>query len=69
MSEALNDFSIQEPKLSAARRIVTEWTDYDQEMHMLGEQIAKDRSKDVLVNDSNIEDDIAIDALKDRIEL
>ena len=34
----------QEPKLSAARRIVAEWTDYDDEMHRLGEQIAKDRS-------------------------
>ena len=48
---------------------MTEWTDYDQEMHILGEQIAKDRSKDIIVNDSNTEDDIAIDAIKDRIEL
>ena len=31
----------QEPKLSAARRIVTEWTDYDEEMARLGEQIAE----------------------------
>jgi len=30
----------KEPKLSAARRIVTEWTDYDEEMARLGEQIA-----------------------------
>ena len=30
--------------MSAARRIVTEWTDYDEEMHKLGEQIAKDRA-------------------------
>ena len=31
----------QEPKLSAARRIVAEWTDYDEEMARLGEQIAE----------------------------
>ena len=31
----------QEPKLSAARRIVTEWTDYDEEMARLGEKIAE----------------------------
>jgi len=31
----------KEPKLSAARRIVTEWTDYDEEMARLGEQIAE----------------------------
>lgn len=36
-------FIFQEPKLSAARRIVSEWTDYDEEMHRLGDQIAKDR--------------------------
>ena len=39
-----NYYSLQEPKLSAARRIVTEWTDYDEEMHKLGEQIANDRA-------------------------
>ena len=36
-------FVFQEPKLSAARRIVSEWTDYDEEMQRLGDQIAKDR--------------------------
>ena len=33
----------KEPKLSAARRIVTEWTDYDEEMQRLGQQITKER--------------------------
>eukprot|EP00090_Calanus_glacialis_P019622 TRINITY_DN3011_c0_g1_i1.p1 TRINITY_DN3011_c0_g1~~TRINITY_DN3011_c0_g1_i1.p1 ORF type:complete len:1524 (+),score=468.92 TRINITY_DN3011_c0_g1_i1:46-4617(+) len=33
----------KEPKLSAARRIVVEWTDYDEEMQRLGQEIAKDR--------------------------
>ena len=33
---------IQEPKLSAARRIVAEWTDYDEEMSRLGELIKKE---------------------------
>ena len=33
--------SFQEPKLSAARRIVAEWTDYDEEMSRLGELIKK----------------------------
>ena len=36
---------LQEPKLSAARRIVSEWTDYDEEMFRLGEQIARDRAE------------------------
>ena len=29
--------------MSAARRIVVEWTDYDEEMQRLGQEIAKDR--------------------------
>jgi len=33
----------KEPKLSAARRIVVEWTDYDEEMQRLGEEISKDK--------------------------
>jgi len=33
----------KEPKLSAARRIVSEWTDYDEEMQRLGQEIAKDK--------------------------
>ena len=36
---------MQEPKLSAARRIVTEWTDYDEEMFRLGEQIVREREE------------------------
>jgi len=36
--------SEQEPKLSAARRIVTEWADYDEEMQRLAQQIAKDKA-------------------------
>ena len=36
---------MQEPKLSAARRIVSEWTDYDEEMFRLGEQIGRDREE------------------------
>ena len=36
----------QEPKLSAARRIVTEWSDYDEEMQRLAQDIAKDRAED-----------------------
>ena len=39
------DFPLQEPKLSAARRIVSEWTDYDEEMFRLGEQIGRDREE------------------------
>ena len=35
--------NLQEPKLSAARRIVVEWTDYDEEMQKLSQDIAKDR--------------------------
>ena len=47
----------QEPKLSAARRIVSEWTDYDDEMHRLGELIAQERTKnksdqDIKVNEN-----------------
>jgi len=34
----------KEPKLSAARRIVTEWADYDEEMQRLAQQIAKDKA-------------------------
>eukprot|EP00092_Neocalanus_flemingeri_P004418 GFUD01004753.1.p1 GENE.GFUD01004753.1~~GFUD01004753.1.p1 ORF type:complete len:1525 (-),score=439.73 GFUD01004753.1:373-4947(-) len=37
----------KEPKLSAARRIVVEWTDYDEEMQRLGQEIAKDRLENV----------------------
>jgi len=33
----------KEPKLSAARRIVVEWTDYDEEMQKLGQEIAKEK--------------------------
>jgi len=36
----------KEPKLSAARRIVVEWTDYDEEMQRLGEDIAKSRQQE-----------------------
>ena len=36
---------LQEPKLSAARRIVAEWTDYDEEMFRLGEQIVREREE------------------------
>ena len=35
----------QEPKLSAARRIVTEWTDYDEEMARLGQDIQKSKQE------------------------
>ena len=31
--------------MSAARRIVSEWTDYDEEMHRLGELIASERAE------------------------
>jgi hypothetical protein len=34
----------QEPKLSAARRIVSEWSNYDEEMQRLAHQIAKDKA-------------------------
>jgi len=37
----------KEPKLSAARRIVVEWTDYDEEMQRLGQVIAKERLESV----------------------
>ena len=37
--------TFQEPKLSAARRIVAEWTDYDMEMAGLGEKIAQDKQE------------------------
>ena len=40
-----DDFPLQEPKLSAARRIVSEWTDYDEEMFRLGEQIGREREE------------------------
>jgi hypothetical protein len=30
--------------LSAARRIVSEWSDYDEEMQRLAQQIAKDKA-------------------------
>merc|ERR1712029_741714 len=46
----------KEPKLSAARRIVSEWTDYDEEMHRLGEQIAKDRAATNTSIDDNSDD-------------
>jgi len=36
---------LQEPKLSAARRIVSEWTDYDDEMRLLGQEIAAARKE------------------------
>ena len=42
---------MQEPKLSAARRIVSEWTDYDEEMHRLGELIASERAGSANAND------------------
>ena len=58
----------QEPKLSAARRIVAEWTDYDEEMNRLREQIAKDKINDISEG-LNAEEDIAADAKNDRIEL
>ena len=32
--------------MSAARRIVAEWTDYDEEMFRLGEQILQDRQEE-----------------------
>jgi len=35
----------KEPKLSAARRIVSEWTDYDEEMQRLAQEINKSKSK------------------------
>jgi len=41
----------KEPKLSAARRIVVEWTDYDEEMQRLGQEIAKDRLEAAAVSD------------------
>ena len=44
--------------MSAARRIVSEWTDYDEEMHRLGEQIAKDRAATNTSVDDNTDDDI-----------
>ena len=40
------DCPLQEPKLSAARRIVAEWTDYDEEMFRLGKQIMVDRQEE-----------------------
>ena len=39
------DLILQEPKLSAARRIVSEWTDYDDEMRLLGKEIAAARKE------------------------
>ena len=35
-----------DPKLSTARRIVAECTDYDEEMFRLGEQILRDRQEE-----------------------
>lgn len=58
----------QEPKLSAARRIVAEWTDYDEEMNRLREQIAKDKISDISEG-LNGEEGTAADAKNDRIEL
>ena len=58
----------QEPKLSAARRIVAEWTDYDEEMNRLREQIAKDKINDISEG-LNAEEVLAADAKNDRIEL
>merc|ERR1712012_448095 len=48
----------KEPKLSAARRIVAEWTDYDEEMNRLREQIEKDRAATNTSVDDNTDDDI-----------
>ena len=54
----------QEPKLSAARRIVSEWTDYDEEMNRLREQIDKEKHN-ISESSENVEDAVK----KDRIEL
>jgi len=54
----------KEPKLSAARRIVTEWTDYDEEMNRLREQIDKEKHN-ISESSENVEDAVK----KDRIEL
>ena len=59
----------QEPKLSAARRIVAEWTDYDEEMNRLREQIEKDKNSNVSEDALNVDDDTASDRKNDRIEL
>ena len=59
----------QEPKLSAARRIVAEWTDYDEEMNRLREQIEKDKNINISEDALNAEDDKASDVKIDRIEL
>ena len=59
----------QEPKLSAARRIVAEWTDYDEEMNRLREQIEKDKNSNISEDALNAEDDTASDVKVDRIEL
>jgi len=39
----------KEPKLTAARRIVSEWTDYDEEMQRLGDDIAKSKQSEEAV--------------------
>ena len=54
----------QEPKLSAARRIVSEWTDYDEEMNRLREQIDNEKHN-TSENSESVEDA----AMNDRIEL
>jgi len=54
----------KEPKLSAARRIVSEWTDYDEEMNRLREQIDKEKHN-TSESSENVEDAVK----KDRIEL
>jgi len=45
----------KEPKLSAARRIVSEWTDYDDEMTKLAQQIAKDKANKSATSDHKVE--------------
>ena len=36
-------FYVQEPKLNLARRIVPEWTDFDEEMQRLAQQIEEEK--------------------------
>ena len=55
--------------MSAARRIVSEWTDYDDEMHRLGEQIAKDRAATNTSQDDKTDDDLNVDSENKKDEL
>ena len=43
--------------MSAARRIVSEWTDYDDEMHRLGELIASERAETSNASDKDSSDE------------